>query len=149
MIQVSKWTYSESLNDIMSLKEIIQEVWMKWFRKSKWNDSESLNEIIQKVGLFICSTICLTSFYTVKIWKNFSVSVLLPQKLHPEFCRLGSLSGTLRMYIRKLTCHILLKCTKPRSRAGHFRYFLIFSIIKNDSFAFFIKLITYFCTSPF
>ena len=34
------------------------------------------------------------------------------------------------------------------SRAGHLRYFFIFSIIKNDFFAFFIKLITYFCTSP-
>ena len=33
------------------------------------------------------------------------------------------------------------------SRAGHFRYFFIFSI-KNYFFAFFIKLITYFCTSP-
>ena len=33
-------------------------------------------------------------------------------------------------------------------RAGHFRYFLIFSIIKNDFFALFIKLITYFCISP-
>ena len=32
------------------------------------------------------------------------------------------------------------------SRAGHFRYFSIFSIIKNDIFAFFIKLKTYFCT---
>ena len=32
------------------------------------------------------------------------------------------------------------------SRAGHFRYFSIFSIIKNDFFALFIKLITYFCT---
>ena len=32
-------------------------------------------------------------------------------------------------------------------RAGHFRYFLIFSIMKNDFVAFFIKLITYFCTS--
>ena len=33
-------------------------------------------------------------------------------------------------------------------RAGHFRYFLAFSLIKNDFFALFIKLITYFCTSP-
>ena len=32
-------------------------------------------------------------------------------------------------------------------RAGHFRYFWIFSIIKNDCFAFFIKLINCFCTS--
>ena len=37
---------------------------------------------------------------------------------------------------------------KYACRAGHFRYFLIFSIIKNDFFAFFIKLINYFCTSP-
>ena len=34
------------------------------------------------------------------------------------------------------------------ARAGHFRYFDIFSIIKNEFFAFFIKLINYFCTSP-
>ena len=34
------------------------------------------------------------------------------------------------------------------SRAGHFRYFLTFSIIKKDFIAFFIKLITYFCTIP-
>ena len=33
-------------------------------------------------------------------------------------------------------------------RAGHFRYFWIFSITKNDFFALFIKLITCFCTSP-
>ena len=33
-------------------------------------------------------------------------------------------------------------------RAGHLRNFFIFSIIKNDLFAFFIKSITYFCTSP-
>ena len=33
-------------------------------------------------------------------------------------------------------------------RAGHFRYFRIFSITKNDFLHFFIKLITYFCTSP-
>ena len=33
-------------------------------------------------------------------------------------------------------------------RAGHFRYFFIFSIIKNFFLAFFIRLITYFCTSP-
>ena len=32
-------------------------------------------------------------------------------------------------------------------RAGHFRYFWILSLIKNDFVAFFIKLITYFCTS--
>ena len=37
--------------------------------------------------------------------------------------------------------------TVPICRAGHFRYFLIFSIIKNDFVAFFIKFITYFCTS--
>ena len=34
------------------------------------------------------------------------------------------------------------------ARAGHLRYFFIFTIIKNDFFALFIKLITYFCTSP-
>ena len=33
-------------------------------------------------------------------------------------------------------------------RAGHFRYFSIFLIIKNDFSSFFIKLITFFCTSP-
>ena len=33
-------------------------------------------------------------------------------------------------------------------RAGHLRYFLFLSLIKNDFFAFFIKLMTYFCTSP-
>ena len=33
-------------------------------------------------------------------------------------------------------------------RAGHFRYLWNFSITKNDFFEFFIKLITYFCTSP-
>ena len=33
-------------------------------------------------------------------------------------------------------------------RAGHFRYFFIFSIIKKDFFALFVKLITVFCTSP-
>ena len=33
-------------------------------------------------------------------------------------------------------------------RAGNFRYFFIFSLIKNVFFALFIKLITYFCTSP-
>ena len=33
-------------------------------------------------------------------------------------------------------------------RAGHFWYFLIFSIIKIDFYVFFIKLITCFCTSP-
>ena len=33
-------------------------------------------------------------------------------------------------------------------RGGHFRYFFIFSLIKNNFFAFFIKLTTYFCTSP-
>ena len=40
------------------------------------------------------------------------------------------------------------KLSDQNSRAGRFRYFLIFSIIKNDFFAFFIKLITCFCTSP-
>ena len=30
---------------------------------------------------------------------------------------------------------------QPETRAGHFRYFLVFSIIKNDLLAFFIKLI--------
>ena len=34
-------------------------------------------------------------------------------------------------------------------RAGHFRYFFIFSIIKDDFFALFIMLITYFCTVLF
>ena len=34
-------------------------------------------------------------------------------------------------------------------RAGHFRYFLIFSIIKNVFFCIFIKLITYFCTESY
>ena len=33
-------------------------------------------------------------------------------------------------------------------RAGHLRYFNIFSIIKNYLFAFFIKFIAYFFTSP-
>ena len=33
-------------------------------------------------------------------------------------------------------------------RDGHLRYFLIFSIVINDLFAFFITLITYFFTSP-
>ena len=36
----------------------------------------------------------------------------------------------------------------PVPRAGHFRYFWRFSMIKNDFFAFFIKLKTNFCTSP-
>ena len=36
----------------------------------------------------------------------------------------------------------------PGRAAGHFRYFFVFSIIKNYFFALFIKLITYFCTSP-
>ena len=31
---------------------------------------------------------------------------------------------------------------------GHLRYFFTFSIMKNDFIAFFIKLITNFCTSP-
>ena len=35
-----------------------------------------------------------------------------------------------------------------QDRASHFRYFFIFSIIKNDFFVFFIKLITYLWTSP-
>ena len=39
-------------------------------------------------------------------------------------------------------------CNTLRTRAGHLSYFLIVSIIKNDLFAFFIKLITYFFTSP-
>ena len=33
-------------------------------------------------------------------------------------------------------------------RAGHFRYVFNFFNNKNDFFAFFIKLITYFCTNP-
>ena len=33
-------------------------------------------------------------------------------------------------------------------RAGHFRYFLIFSIIKNYFKKFFINIGTYFCTIP-
>ena len=41
-------------------------------------------------------------------------------------------------------CRLLAQCW----RAGHFRYFFIFSIIKKYFFAFFIRLITYFCTSP-
>ena len=45
--------------------------------------------------------------------------------------------------IDSLSCHLY-----PCSRAGHFRYFYIFSIIKNDFLAFFIKIITYFCISP-
>ena len=43
--------------------------------------------------------------------------------------------------------HILIY-DKETVRAGHFRYFFVFSIIKNDCFALFIKLMTYFCTSP-
>ena len=39
-------------------------------------------------------------------------------------------------------------CLLLSTRAGHFRYFLILSILKNDFFAFFIKLITNICTSP-
>ena len=42
----------------------------------------------------------------------------------------------------------LLPVSPSACRAGHFLYFWIFSILKNDIFAFFIKLITYFCTSP-
>ena len=45
-----------------------------------------------------------------------------------------------QMALYKLVCLM--------SRAGHFRYFLVFSIIKNDFFSFFIKSITYFCASP-
>ena len=35
------------------------------------------------------------------------------------------------------------------TKHGHFRYFLNCSIKKSDFFAFFIKLITYFCSIPF
>ena len=34
------------------------------------------------------------------------------------------------------------------SRAGHFRYFWTFSIVKNDFCCIFVTLITYFCTIP-
>ena len=37
---------------------------------------------------------------------------------------------------------------KKHFEIWHFRYFWIFSIIKNDFIAFFIKLITYFCINP-
>ena len=38
--------------------------------------------------------------------------------------------------------------TVPGRAVGYFRYFWIFSLIKKDFVAFFIKLIAYFCTSP-
>ena len=64
----------------------------------------------------------------------------------------GSFSVQLKHYL----CQPLLLLSSSREmmeafsdcRAGHFRYFFIFSIMKNEIFAFFIKLITYFCTSP-
>ena len=56
---------------------------------------------------------------------------------------LGHLATYTAVYSASGVGHIQF-CT---ARAGHFRYFLIFSIIKNYVFAFFVKLITYFCTS--
>ena len=54
-----------------------------------------------------------------------------------------------RAFFKKIISVGIPTCTGMKiSRAGHFRYFLAFSLIKNDFFAFFIKLITYFCTSP-
>ena len=49
------------------------------------------------------------------------------------------------MFRHKVGC----LCTElGPTRAGHFRCFWIFSIIKNEFLAFFFKLIIYFCTSP-
>ena len=54
---------------------------------------------------------------------------------------------------RSLSCSAALwlnqSCFEtPTTRAGHFRYFKVLIIIIMIFFAFFIKLIAYFCTSP-
>ena len=53
-------------------------------------------------------------------------------------------------YTPKVPHELVAKKTKEdrKGRAGHFWYFLICSMIKNECFAFFIKLITYICTNP-
>ena len=52
-----------------------------------------------------------------------------------------------RIFLPSPERHSILRVCGNKFRAGHFRYFLAFSIIKNYIFALFIKLITYFCTS--
>ena len=56
-------------------------------------------------------------------------------------------SSDIILYATCCVCRVRVSCVFT-CRAGHLRYFLIFSIIRKDFLAFFIKLITYFCTSP-
>ena len=61
------------------------------------------------------------------------------------FLRICDLSLTIRRQFRRWDTRNI---SRSNIRAWHFRYFLIFSVVKIDFIAFFIKLITYFCTSP-
>ena len=93
------------------------------FFVGKWHISQCLS------STFIhANTIVQYAYYglAIKVWSlcqflELSIPTLLPQRDAP--------------------------CVTD-FRAGQFRNFLIFSIIKNYFFAFFIKLITYSCTSP-
>ena len=71
---------------------------------------------------------------------------LLKKTRQVRMCSWGSFS----FFLHNIMVQKTPKPSSHSARAGHFRYFYIFSIIENHNFAFFMKIITltYFCTSP-
>ena len=77
---------------------------------------------------------------------NFSVRRLAP--FYPYYAGPGPTDSSSSRKSKRRTIYSLKLGLASLRRAGHFRYLLTFSIIKNDFIAYFIKLVTYFCTSP-
>ena len=63
-----------------------------------------------------------------------------------KFSRNANLLSTFKKETKAFTINV--EGEELRFRAGHFRYFFIFSIIKNDFFCIFYEDKNYFCTSP-
>ena len=92
---------------------------------------QKIDEISPKIAVSSCR---------VKLIFKIKIPPLRPSTTARD-ATVGDRSGAARApAIQAISCRV--------TRAGHFRYFIIFSIIKNDFFASFLKLITNFCTSP-
>ena len=77
-------------------------------------------------------------------------TVNFPQVGHDSLKeRISALNRVINVTLTKLKEHKLAThVVANRQSRARSSFFKIFSIIKNDFIAFYIKLITYFCTSP-
>ena len=103
-------------------------------KKNKEKRQECRRSVLGGGISFLFKQFCKKIFRKFFFWAgncNFAVNPFVTRRVQKKFATL-----------LKLVSNVLI------CRAGHLRYFLIFSIIRNGFIAFYIRSIIYFCTSP-